>query len=308
MLVVYYRTNTTFIKVKMMNINLMFTGMITMTMCLCLPSFCNSQEVQESENATAAIPSENSASNSLMELIDRTKDWPSKSPNPVALIRASNTLRKLPKSEILAALSEYIEKHAPPPSPYQNPYHLHALVESLFDPADPSQRLEYPSSVVTDNHSQENSNFPWNPRVLLKFSDDIPWALVPDYWAVAPLSEADIQWLKRYAVVRTAPLRPADNPLIAAENLIRSVSAAREAVVASHSDLPRDGYAIYLRENVAKQSISMVSNWIPAIPELPYDDYMWAPFWEPILNKSKTLGIYWDETKQEYAIGRKVDP
>lgn len=296
-----------------MNTALKHLEIVAALMWLCLQSFCSGQSEQEngsanSRSAEAVITSKTLESSSISELIERTKDWPSINPNPVALIRASNMLRQLPKSEILKHLAEYNEKYTKVPKPEHKPYHLHALVELLFDPADPSQRLEYPSSIVTNYPIAEDSYFPLFPRVLIKISDDIPWAIAPDYWAVPPLSEADIQWLKRYAVVRKEPLRPADNPLVAAESLMQVMNAAELSLDHSNAHQPQDSRTLHLRDNVAKQSISMVSTWIPAIPDLPDRDFLWEPIWAPLLKKSQTLGLYWDETRQAYAINRQTAP
>lgn len=296
-----------------MNKVLKHIAMVAITMWLCSPSFCSGQSEQESGRPNSPtteviFQSEASASPSISELIDRTKDWPSINPNPIALIRASNMLRKLPKSEILKHLSEYNEKYTSDPKPDHKPYHLHALIELLFDPADPNQRLEYPSSIVTSYPIAKDRFFPLLPRVLLKLSDDIPWAMEPDYFAMPPLSEPDIQWLKQYAVVKKEPLRPADNPLVTAESLMQVLIAAEHSMDHSNAHWAMDRRILHLRKNISKQSISMVSTWIPAIPELPDEDFLWQPVWAPLLKKSQEIGLYWDETKQEYAIERHMAP
>lgn len=296
-----------------MNLYTKLIMVFAITMWLFSFTFCSGQSEQGSGKANgnsggSTSQTDISEPSSILELIDRTKEWPSKNPNPIPLIRASNTIRKLPKTEILRYLSEYSRKFAKTPEQNQNPYHMHALVESLFEPADPSERLEYPSSILTKYPVADDPHFPLLPRVLLKFADDIPWAMQPDYFSIPPLSDADFQWLQQYAVVRKEPLRPADNPLVVADNLMRDMEAADKYMIEPNASQISDMRTMYFQGNFADQAISMVSLWISPIPELPAHTFMWESYWEPPLNESKKLGLYWDETKQQYALKHETVP
>jgi hypothetical protein len=232
----------------------------------------------------------------IIQLIDKASGWPDEDSTAIELIRAANALRKLKRNDALDALEKYAqltsEAHG---YDFEDSYVIYALIQCVFEPAHADDSLPHPKYFRSLAYVRQNPKLAkaW-PREPMVIAEDIPWLLgsgvslsgVP----FNPLS--DLRWVRRNAVLRDSPLRPADNPLLAAHRLML------EPRFTQLSEYPLEAATSQLKE----YSHQMVAEWLPDIPLDSWDRPNVDDNWEMLLEASKEAGLRWDESKQAYTI------
>ncbi len=199
---------------------------------------------------------------------------------PVALVRAVNHLRSLGQREAVQALQRFLAD-APGARGEDNLADetiLREVVPLLFEPADTTD------TAVTMP--------PW-----LKVEDGIPFHCesppLDAGWDDGPRL---LDWAERLGRLRREPLRLGDDPLAAAERLYHRL------VERGYVDADSIG-AIELREELREQARRMVESLVgrgstpPLFSDVEKD-------WQQFRARFATLGVRWDEQKQDYVATR----
>jgi hypothetical protein len=177
------------------------------------------------------------------ELIDRSIDlmgWDQ--PNPVALVRAVNHLRSLGKDQAIATLRAYV-RYAPVQPDWAK---LHApdqqrlcwIIPLLFAPA--HDRVRLPS---LGRDPREWSRGGWK-QLDISVQADLPFHDSPVTGRLGTLDPPRaylVEWADRHGVLGEEPLRPSNDPLLAADELAESLlnddenrSASSRKTLTSH--------------------------------------------------------------------------
>ena len=136
--------------------------------------------------------------------------------DPLALIRAVNSLQRLGRDAAIAALTDYL--HTTPPGDDHREGTI-AIMRVLFDPANPPGYLPVLHAGAPDPAP------PDDPLVLPRFPiaiiDDIPLVVVNGYTlgGKAETPEMHLATVARTATFRTLPLKPPDDPLAAIDRI-----------------------------------------------------------------------------------------
>lgn len=228
----------------------------------------------------------------IIRLIDRANGWPDDDSSAVDLIRAANALMKMPREKAIQALENYTRMWGD--DFHDEAYVVYGLIQCAFEPASQEEKLPAPKYLrsLVDEDSLEQALL-W-PREPMEICDDIPW-LLGGYVALGGVPwhpGTDIDWLKRYGVLRDAPLRPADNPLEAADRLMKE---PRFLQLPEHSQEES-------RIELMRQSYAMVAGLLPPIPDDGWDRPDVETHWPMLLEASRTAGLKWDPNKEEYTV------
>lgn len=231
----------------------------------------------------------------IIRLIQRASDWPENDPSPIQLIRASNSLRKLTKREVLQALTEYWRLCMSEfPDTFET-FIIFGLVQCVFEPADPSLRLPAPGYLANiPSPTGGRGILDW-PRSPMEIHEDIPLLIGHSYGISGPPfgTSLALDWVNKYGVICETPLRPADNPLIAMNRLMKEPRFQR---------LEEDSRATF-RSQLQEQAYAMVADLLPPIPiDADSDEPDLDQHWNKLLEDAQSLGLHWDEDKQMYAI------
>lgn len=235
----------------------------------------------------------------IIRLINRANGWPDNDSSAVELIRAANALRKLSRDEAIQAMEEYRKLIMAHNSGFdiEESYVLYGIIQCAFEPADPNEQLPCPKYFRSLDDWRRSFPFgPWH-RDPMEIQEDIPWLLgTPVALGGLPWDPAtDLIWLRRHGVLRDSPLRPADNPLESAERLMK------EPRFAMLSEDTRTIASSQLKE----QAWAMVADLLPPIPKDTWGKSEVEENWEELLKTSKTIGLFWDESAQAYAVPAK---
>jgi hypothetical protein len=203
--------------------------------------------------------------------------------DPIALVRAANHLRALGKPKAIAALHEFLalaydtgydrDRIDPENIDTSNQWCLASLIPLVFDSVGLSKRI-----VVWQG-------IPFH-TVVIRGTSGWPPSTRPLVAAAA----------KRGKLIRK-PLRPADNPLEAADTL--SVKKGKP------KDREQRGSWTELRQHLRSQAWRAVRPLVdPERKQSP--DLMSKAAWEKLKAKVAHLKIRWNQMSQEYVAGKKL--
>jgi len=221
----------------------------------------------------------------------------------VGLIRAVNHLHGLGKAEAIAALREYCQQaddgfgvHDIPFDPENIETGDHTVVfwiaRLLFEPAEAGERIPPPAIAISATRPGDPDFADW-PLDPLELADDIPFLSghgiglggVPEH----PLWH--LPWIERHCVLRERPLKPADDPLAAADRFLSLPKAQRRN---------RFGFT----QGIRRQAWEMVAQLLPMPePDEDGDIEFTNEAWQKLRLAAKERRIHWDDDKQEYLTG-----
>lgn len=216
-------------------------------------------------------------------------------PNPVALVRAVNDLRGLGKEQAIATLRAYV-RYAPVAPPWKDVHlpdqqRICWIVPLLFAPADEWVRLP---SLGRD--PKEWSRGGWK-GLNISEEGDLPFhdsaangrTGTPD-----PPRQYLVEWADKHGVLIKEPLRPTNDPLLAADKLCDSLLDDAERRVGR-------SYKERLRVHVRLQARRTIEHLFPADERMRWDnDQLSDGDWQKLKAAAENLKIRWDEKEQGY--------
>jgi hypothetical protein len=205
--------------------------------------------------------------------------------DPITLVRAANHLQSLGKDKAIAAMREYAELA---PVTGIRWMRSHPANPKNIDSSD-QQCLGYLIPLVFDNLS----NYEW-----IKVWQGIPFhtAVIGgssgQIFSTRPLVESAAESGK----LRKMPLRPADNPLEAADSLFKKIIASTN----QNKQERNDG----VRELLRRQAWGAIRHLID--PDGKQHPNLTSPAtWDKLKARATRLKIRWDESRQVYVAGEK---
>lgn len=240
---------------------------------------------------------------SELEVINAAAPWPHRCSDPTALIRAVNELHALGKQQALDALRRYVEL-APDGRFFNDELPFDAanidqgdynvafwIIRLLFEPAQAGTRIPQPALGAAVPSPAESDKTLW-PLFPIEVVDDIPF-MIAQGWNLGGVPErpsSHIKWAERYGVLRDAPLRPADDPLAAAERLL---------------SLPKTQRLKLRGEPIWTQAWQFVADLFPSIkPDALHFNQLTPEQWNTLCKAAADEKIHWNENKQAYVLGR----
>jgi hypothetical protein len=267
-------------------------------------SFSNTTPVLPETIGTIKIPGSKPLSTTL-QFINGAPTLLARHDGPVGLIRAVNHLHGLGKKEAMAALRAYRELSArgswrcsepdPANSDLADSLVIFSIVRLLFEPPideDAKSVKEYRFAMCPKPLTKEEKAWPLFPFAL---QDDLPFHLDSAQFGSGGWIDPSVilDWAEKYGKLRAKPLRPGDNPLLAAEALL-----AGKKPIPLIFDARKD-----LRLQAWRAVRHLVGN-IQPIKQYRYDfAYDIDKDWEAHKKTASRLKIRWDEKKQEYVAG-----
>jgi hypothetical protein len=203
--------------------------------------------------------------------------------DPIALVRAVNHLRSLGKDKAIAELREFLKVTYYPEDTGYTRYRID------------------PKNIDTSDHSSLSSLVPLLFDGLeqnveeIKLWQDIPFSILQigggSEWEWG--TEALVEDAAHHGKLRTKPLRPADNPLQAADSLflkmVQPKDRKREYLSQVHLRVQAWGAVRHLVDPGGKQSL----------------DFSSQESWDKLKARVTQMKIRWDEKRQEYVAGEK---
>jgi hypothetical protein len=211
----------------------------------------------------------------------------------VALIRAVNYLQAIGKHEAVKALNEFIAATPIEASRRGEPdqQRLSLVVPILFLPKNGAEKPpRYVAGVAS--------------AFFITMQDDIPFQNVRLHAGSGSTRSTAylVDWAKEDGKLRHKPLRPADDPLAAADRLF---ATATPNALRENGGLP---LTHLLREHLRWQAWRMVAHLVaPREQNLPaFDSKLFGSdkWWEDAKRKVVEMRIRWDGRNQEYVSGK----
>jgi len=200
--------------------------------------------------------------------------------DPVALVRAVNSLQALGKDDAIAALRRFVARHVAGKSQGDAPFGLLFVIPLAFSPIDPEDCR--PEWIFTDE--VDISVLSLNGRgVDIVMKDDLP--LRAEKSGIRRIGAenwpAIIDWAEQRARLRGSPLRPPDDPVTVAHELSRH---------RYYDDWWWDSFQL--------QSMRAIAD------VLPVDE---TRNLSQLKAECRRLGIRWSEEKQEYVATKQKE-
>jgi len=218
--------------------------------------------------------------------------------DPIALVRAVNSLRSLGKRDAIAALRQFVVQHpndSSPDSPHQA---LLLVVPLLFERSNPEDKYPRPTTFFRNDSDYEADLGSWPFRLAIQ--DDIPYqnVVIGIYTGAESDKSYLIKWAEAHGRLRGSPLRPGDNPLSAADQLIHMLhSQSNDAETGS-----------FVVKGIRRQAVTCIAGVIginePTVEGLRLED---DDQWKKIKRECVGLGIRWSEEKQEYVATKQKE-
>jgi hypothetical protein len=247
-----------------------------------------------------------------LQLINAAPGLSTDTYDPVALVRAVNHLHSLGKEKVLAALREFngIAEGNPwaVPGAERDPANIDTsdvtciclIVRLLFEPA---WQAGAPPLVASTGFppppAQDEKLWPLYPLAL---QDDLPFLLFPGVAcvpAIPPIGEL-LRWAECNGKLRTRPLRPADNPLVAVDRLCALPQIARLFGGEPRLKPGLTRWYLGLDQQAWRVIQHVVGPWPSSERERCRKDYVTEADWERHKRIAEAFKIRWDEKRQVY--------
>jgi len=230
-----------------------------------------------------------------LELVNEAAGWPFSNPDGTKLIRAANALRKLGKDAALAALENYIEMNdGSSRDDEEGKETVFWIIRVLFEPIRLEDRIP-PPYIGAFFLERGDADAPLWPLEPIDLVDDIPFMVGrPGSASLAELPYSHIEWAQRHCVIREEPLRPTNNPLVAAEKLLGSRKFSRL------DEYVTDGATRIIKS----QAVTMVAGILEPLPERRRNAAKAQEDWETRLKTAEELGIAWSEKEERFIVTR----
>jgi hypothetical protein len=238
--------------------------------------------------------------------------------DPIALIRAVNTLHTIGKDDALEALTRFAKNnpsHGPPDEPHER---MRLIIPLLFGRVDPEDRLPslFASDLSGTRYRLENRE--WYTDYFVTVVRDIPFHRSQGIGFAGAMEDFSyaIDWAKRYARFRTTPLRPADSPFDAADRLILELKWEADRPGGRPEQV--DGVRRHIREQVAKCVAHLLPpdeadkylywrNWDinRGLVGEDYRDLHRDDNWAALRQACEALNIQWSAQRQAYVATKR---
>jgi hypothetical protein len=215
--------------------------------------------------------------------------------NPLPLIRAVNALQPLGKELALTAVAEYLRIA----SPFEGRGYEGAflVLRTLFDV--PAEAGGPPPMLVGGPSPAEPEDATLVPRYPLLLAGDIPFLLVRGYMlgGEAQPPEQHLAIYREQGTIRTAPLRPADDPLAALEEALQPL-AAWSTAACGEPCVPGPSF-------LANQALLLLDDVLRKEPDVYGERFASSgavePRWRALREELGPLGIRWNADTECYS-------
>jgi hypothetical protein len=226
--------------------------------------------------------------------------------DPVRLVQAVNHLQSLGKTKAIQAMRDYLKlvgsRHNrrcdPDPANLDDGHQdtLYVIIPLLFEQAnktDAEAAKELWYAMLAKPWSNEEKSWPQYPFAM---QDDIPFLIGNETtgWEGGgpPYPDKLIDWAEKHGKLRAKRIRPADNPLLAAESL-----------VALNKPLPQFSgrkTETELRMQAWRAVRHLIANELPKEDRMSYSDLDIDKEWPRYKKLTAELNIRWDEKQRQY--------
>jgi hypothetical protein len=221
--------------------------------------------------------------------------------DPIALVRAVNALQGLSKEDAIAALRRFAARYPSFGDPHSPHMSLTLVMPLLFERMDPED--EYPSLWITARADWQG---------FLSIYDDIPFRRGHVSLMGQEGDKIDlIDWADTHGRLRTAPLRPGDDPFQAAEKATELWAARREndglptKIISPVEDAQTKEFAT---RTMREEGLRCVAPLLGiADGKLPYLGSRNDAEWLRLKTECHRLGIRWSEQQQQYVATKQKE-
>ncbi|MDB5390479.1 MAG: hypothetical protein JWM11_6125, partial [Planctomycetaceae bacterium] len=230
-----------------------------------------------------------------LALINDARTWEHSFSNSEKVIRAVNALRPLGKEKALQTLETYLVL-SENGGESRDEEIVFWIIRLLFEPIRLNDRIPPPGIAVAFLDPQSPALPLW-PIGPLELVHDIPFML-GTRCGMGGLPEqptSQIEWVRRFGVVRDKPLTPTKDPLTSAEELITS-DRFKNLFQGEDAKDDRDRKVREIRS----QALDMVGDFLKPFPEDIDDEEVLSKIWNTRLAEAVELQITWDERTQRF--------
>jgi hypothetical protein len=237
-----------------------------------------------------------------MQIINGAPSYDQRHFNPAKLVRAVNYLLPMGKDKAIRELREFLKvarmwpetKRVDDNIDTSDKTSVFLIVHLLFESAEPGQPLPEIQTVPFSPQPDEKSRADW-PQFPVFLQDDFPFFL-PCGGSMGGLPdqpERHVDWAEKHGRLRAKPLRPLDNPIIAAARLIARPQTLR---LYEHEDFKK--FLCRQAWNAIEDADSKITKPKPIRPPNEFDE----PDWDARLKAAPNLNIHWDQAEQKYIL------
>ncbi len=241
----------------------------------------------------------------LLRILDRVPSYNAGAAyDPLAVIRAVNALQPLGREKAIAAIAEYLRIS----SSFENPGREGAflVMRCLFDVPTPPGHM--PPMMVGAGSPAPPTDATLLPRFPIAIRGDIPFMLVGGYalGGMPEQPEHHLDYFRKHGVVRSARLRPLDDPLALVDGLVGKPTT--RFLSATGLD------ANWGRARIVNQFLLLIDNVYRGKADIygqrfgPGNDI--DARWQAVRAEIRKLRVRWDEATDRYvfADGSSLPP
>ena len=245
------------------------------------------------------------AINETMQIINGAPSYEQQGFNPAKLVRAVNHLMPMGKEKAIHELREFLKiargsttgraTRVDENIDTSNNTCVFLIVRLLFEPLDPTKELPQIRTVpFSPAPAQQDKKFwPLHPVFL---QDDVPFFLVIGGGMSGEPDQPNrhVDWAEKHGKIRSTPLRPLDNPMIAAGRLMSLAQTKR---------LYDGPYRHDFKTMFYQQAWNIIVDANSEIPKpLTFRSANTRnhPDWEERVKTASNLKIHWSEAEQKY--------
>jgi len=235
-----------------------------------------------------------------MQIINGAPSFNQLNFNPAKLVRAVNYLAAMGKERAIGELRAFLKIACNSHDPRRIDQNidtsdgtcLFLIVHLLFESAEPGEKRPDIGTIPFDPAPGAKDRNAWL-LFPVYLQDDIPFFLPCTGWfnGLRDQPERHVEWAAKHGRIRSKPLRPFDNPMIAAGRLIALPQTRR----------------LYKDENfkqiLCQQAWNIVEDADPRLPKpkpIPPANTFEEVNWDARLKASSRLNIRWNEAEQRY--------
>lgn len=225
--------------------------------------------------------------------------------NAAKLVRAVNHLMPMGKDEVIRELRAFLKIARDSDCRFETGRRdedidtsdrtcLFLIVRLLFEnekSKNPfTSQSDFPKLLLTPfPDEKDRKHWPLYPLCL---QDDVPFYLPDDRGRHRAVPGEFIDWAEKYGRIRSKPLRPIDNPMIATERLIALPQTKRLY-----------GPDFDYKDNLYEQAWNIIEEVNPGISKsnsIPPANTFGEPDWDARVKAASKLKIHWSVEKQKY--------
>ncbi|MEX1233135.1 MAG: hypothetical protein WEB58_22990 [Planctomycetaceae bacterium] len=229
--------------------------------------------------------------------------------NPAKLVRAVNHLRPLGKERAIQELRRFLKMARDSMESTRVDENIDTsdktcvflIVRLLFESSDPLVEMPHILTVPFDPIPDDSDKKLW-PLHPIHLQDDIPFFMVHSggLGGAPDQPERHVDWAVEFGKIRERPLRPIDNPMLAAERLWALPQTKRLYA--------REQFPEYSQDRIFRQAWNIIEDADPQIPKPkpmePDDDYDLPDYWIARWKSALKLNIKWNEGENKYVLSR----